>query len=254
MKFVKYFLFLVLVVSAGTLSCKKSILSDDPGTIENKNIKLQIFPYWGSYYYNPDSLYFAGGAFIKIDEISIVHSDFYFVNAGDTLPASDPVEWKLTSGEFLDLAYLEPGSYTGFYEYIVGVDSAANFYPPQLQPKESVLNTNTSLYRGPGKGYNFITITGRIQDPNKPGTEPSIPMKWVVANNGLQINYFQPKSFNVAAGKDVTFAVVLQIEQLFNGLYPIVTPQIKADATNQADMDNTEVLQQNFKNAYLVQI
>lgn len=246
---------IVLLLALSFIGCaKKSILSDDPGDLSTKNVQIKIFPYWNSYLYSPDSLYFAGGAFLKIDDISILHSDYYFVNDGDTLPISDPVEWKLSEGGDVMLGYLEQGSYSGFYRYKVGLTPTLNAKSPSDFASSNPLS-NQSLYRGANQGYNFVTITGRIQDPAKPGSEPSIPLKWVIATNEFAVQFGRGQSFNVVAGKPVTFVVVLDIAKLFEGLYPITTPIIACDPTNTADFNQATTLQANFKNkAYNLQL
>ena len=245
---------LLLLLTLMVAGCKKSILNDDPGITTSDNVRLRIFPYWNNYYFNSDSLYFAGGSFLKVDEISVIHSNFTFVDDGDTLPAGEIREWKITGGTDLLLGYLEPGSYTGFYIYKVGLDSVSNLKPPQSYPEGHPL-ANTQYYRGPGKGYNFITITGRIQDPNKPNSEPTIPLKWVVATQDLVLDYKMTESFNVVAGKMVTFDVVFDVAKLFDGLFPLVNPIIKADPSDTQDFNLAQTLQNNFKTkAYKIQI
>ncbi len=253
-KFIKTPLLLVLVAASLVGCAKKSILSDDPGDLSTKNVRIKIYPYWHNHLYYKDSLYFASGAFFKVDDISILHSDYFFVNDGDTLPASDPVEWKLSANNDVQLAYLEIGSYSGFYKYKVGLNPATNAKSPADFPASSPLSTN-ALYRGQGKGYNFITITGRIQDPAKPGSEPSIPLKWVVATDDFAVEYGGAQSFNVVAGKPVTFVVILNIAKLFDGIYPIVTPIIACDPTKPADYNEATTLYNNFKSkAYNLQL
>jgi hypothetical protein len=147
---------------------------------------------------------------------------------------------------------LAPGSYSGFYRYLVGLDPLANSRAPGEQPAGSPLNS--SNYRGNGQGYNFVTITGRIQDPNKPNSEPDIPMKWVLATEDLNMQFGMAKSFNVTAGKPVTFDVVLTVEDLFTGLAPLGTPIIEADPGDANDFQNAEQLKNNFFQAYKIQL
>jgi hypothetical protein len=253
MKNTKWLSIFILSLAMSFAGCKKSILNDDEGELSNKNVQLRIFPYINDYLYNSDSLYFLGGANLKIDEIQILHSNFYFVNAGDTLPKNDAALWKLSKGDQVLLGYLEPGSYTGVYRYLVGLDTVSNSKSPKDFPAGNPL-ASQDLYRGSGKGYNFILIQGRIQDPNKPGSEPSIPMSWAVATSGLAIEYGTPKSFNSVPGKLITFDIKLEIDKLFTGLFPIATPVIKCDPADANDFQLAKVLQSNFKVAYKMQI
>lgn len=251
------FLLPILAVALFSLTlsgCKTEIISDEGETTANaNNIRVRVFPFVNGYIYSPDSLYFLGGASLKIDDITIVHSNFYFVDMGDTLPKGDPASWRLRSGEPSVFLYrLAPGSYSGFYRYSVGLDSLSNSRKPSEQPEGSPLTED--LYRGNGKGYNFVTITGRIQDPNKPNSEPDIPLKWVLSTEQLNMQFGLSKSFNVTAGKPVTFDVVLSVEQLFTGLAPLGSPIIEADPANANDFQNAEQLKNNFAGAYNIQL
>lgn len=245
-------LFIAMVALGG---CRKSILVDDgENTLNNKNIRLNIYPYVGKYLFNPDSLYFLGGAMVKIEDIAIVHSNFFFVNNGDTLPKNLPAVWRLSANtrEVL-IGQLPPGSYTGFYRYLVGFDSITNSKTPGNQPAGSPLS-NQEFYRGAGEGYDFVVITGKIQDPNEPNSEPKIKMRWAIATSDLALEYGTPKSFNIVQGKQVTFDIILQIEDLFNGLAPFATPIIATDPSNPNDFTLGELLQANFEAAYKMQI
>lgn len=234
--------------------CKKSILDEnEESTLTADNVRIKVFPYVNGYLYNPDSLYFLGGANLKIDEIEIVHSNFYFVDQGDTLPAGDPDVWKLSTGNDVYLYQLPPGSYSGFYRYLIGLNSVTNAKAPADQPETSILRDG-KLYRGSGKGYNFVVITGRIQDPDKPNAEPSIPLKWQIATDDLTSEFGMAKSFNLVTGKAVTFDVILQIEMLFNGLAPLATPTISSDPANANDMQKANALKDNFLQAYKLQL
>lgn len=245
---------LFLFASLILVGCKNSILTDEPGDLSSKNVRLRIFSYWNNHFFSTDSLYFTGGAFVKIDDISIVHSNYFFVNDGDTLPKSDVAEWKHSTGSDLFLASLEVGSYTGFYKYLIGLDSLTNSRNPDYF-KEGHPLTNPSLYRGPGKGYNFVTITGKIQDPNKPNSEPSIPLRWVVATNDLTFQLGQAKSFNVVAGKNITYDVILNVADLVDGIFPIVTPIIECDPAKPNDFNQAMVIYQNLvQGAYNLQL
>ncbi len=234
--------------------CKTDILSDEGETTANaNNIRVRVFAFVNGYVYSPDSLYFLGGARLKIDDMSIIHSNFYFVDMGDTLKPGDAAKWRLRSGEPSAFLYrLAPGSYSGFYRFFVGLDSLSNSRAPGEQPAGSPLTQE--YYRGNNKGYNFVTITGRIQDPNKPNSEPDIPMKWVLSTTQLNMQFGQAKSFNVTAGKPVTFDVVLSIEDLFIGLSPLGSPIIEADPGNANDFQNAEQLKSNFSQAYQIQL
>jgi hypothetical protein len=234
--------------------CKTDILSDDgESTLTANNIRLRIFPYVNGTFYNSDSVYFLGGANVTIDEIIVVHDNYFFVDQGDTLPKGDPAVWKLSTFDpNVYLYQLSPGSYSGMYRYLVGIDSVSNLLPPSNQPQGSPLNND--LYRGSGKGYNFVTIRGKIQDPSNPGSAPSIPYNWVLSGPSFNMQYGMGMSFNLVTGKPVTFDVIFSLEKLFTGLAPLGTPEIKSDPNLPNDMANAQILQSNFQEAYKIQL
>lgn len=242
-------------IALAATSCKKSLLNDEEVSTANaNNLRVRIFPYVGNYLYNADSLYFLGGAFLKIDDIRIIHSNFYFVNNGDTMSAGEPTDWTLSSGrQDVYLYQLPPGGYSGFFRYLIGLNPSENAKAPEAQPEGSILKDKT-LYRGTGKGYNFVTITGRIQDPAKPNAEPSIPLRWLVATDDLALEYGLSKSFNAVTGKPITFDVIFNLEKLFTGLSPLGTPTINADPGNANDYQLAEKLADNFQTAYIIQL
>jgi len=254
MHFTKKITITLLIAIVALSGCRKSILNDDDdGLLSNKNIRLNFYAYVGDFLYHPDSLYFLGGAKVKIEDIAIVHSNFFFVNNGDTLPKNPPAVWRLSGSREVYIGYLPPASYTGIYRFLVGLDSATNSKLPANQPAGSPL-TSQEFFKGPGKGYDFVVISGKIQDPNNPTAAPSINMRWAIATSGLAIEYGTPKSFNVVPGKSVTFDIILQIDNLFNGLAPIATPIIATDPSNPNDYTLGQLLQANFVNAYKMQI
>jgi hypothetical protein len=250
-----YLLALVAVLALSSSGCKKSLLDEnEEGTLTADNVRVRIFPYVHNYLYNSDSLYYLGGAFLKIDDIRIIHSNYYFVNSGDTMSPGGIVDYQLSSGrQDVYLYQLIAGSYSGFYRYLVGLTPTVNAKSPDQQPAGSVLK-DQSLYRGAGKGYNFVTITGRIQDPAKPGSEPSIPLKWVIATDDLTLEYGSAKSFNTVTGKPITFDVIFRIDKLFTGLTPLVNPTINADPAKPNDYTLAETLADNFLQAYIIQL
>lgn len=254
MQNIKISVIAILAVTTVFFGCKKDIITDDQGEITNANVVINILPYVGSYLYNKDSVYFLGGANVAIDEVQVLHSGFYFINGEDTLPKGNPALYTLSKENKVGLGYLKPASYSGNYSFLVGLDSADNAKAPKDFSAGSPL-ADQGLYRGAGKGYNFITIIGRVEDPAKPGSKPSIPLKWVVATPELAVNYTGKFSFNVVSAKQVTFNVIFNLEELFTGLSPIATPIIQCDPANPNDYNLAKTLVDNFsKRAYLFQL
>lgn len=246
------FLSMLALVFGG---CKKSILEDEGGNTIDENIRLRIYPYWNNYFFNTDSIYQANGSFLQIDEISIVHSGFTFVNQGDTLDPGGIVDWKYGQGNEIYMGSLPAGSYSGHYFFNVGIDSISDARPPNFFPENSVLGSG-EYYRGPLLGgYNYVTIKGNIVNPANPLLGPSIPMSWVIATQDLVSVFGLAKSFNVVPGRYVTIDIKFDIAKLFTGLYPLQTPTIASNQKDANDYDQAITLQQNFsKEAYQIVI
>lgn len=234
--------------------CEKSIIDDnDSMGLTNKNVKLQIIPYVNDYLYNADSIYYLGGSLVQIENVEILFDDAYFVDLGDTLYKESPVIWSLSQGADAYIYKLDAGSYSGQFNYMSGVDSLTNATAPAAQPEGSVLKSS-NLYRGSGKGYNHVRITGKIVDPDKPQQGPSIDMEWVVGTDSLAVDFQLSKSFSLTVGKEVTLGVVLKLERFFDALSPLTTPKIKADPADNQDFFLAYQLQQNFIEAYKIQL
>lgn len=235
--------------------CKKSILEDEGGNTIDKNVRLRIYPYWNNYYFKTDSIYQVNGSFLQIDEISIVHSGFTFVNQGDTLDPGGVVAWKSGQGNEIYMGSLPAGSYSGHYFFKVGVDSISDARPPSFFPENSVLGSG-EYYRGPLLGgYNYVAIKGKIVNPALPLLGPSIPMSWVIATQDLVTVYGSAKSFNVVPGRYVTIDINFDVAKLFTGLYPLQIPIIASNQNDGNDFAQATTLQQNFsKDAYKIAI
>ena len=246
---------LVLLLAIAFGGCKQSILEDEGGNTIDENIRLRIFPYWNNYFFSTDSIYLAGGSFIQIDKISIIHSNFTFVNDGDTLEPGPVVEWHTGMGNEIFMGSLPTGTYSGFYFFNIGVDSVSDAFPPSFYPEGSVLGKGDH-YRGPLLGgYNYVTITGNIVNPAAPLLGPSIPMTWLIATQDLVTTYDRAKSFNVVPGKYVTIDVKLDVSKLFTSLSPLTTPTIASNPNDQNDFDQAVILHENFsKEAYEIEL
>jgi len=250
-KFYKIIAVFVLTVFTFT-SCVNDIISDDPGSLDNRNIELRIVNYWGNNFFSRDSVYNKNGANFIVDDINLLFSNFYVNNSGDTVV--DYSSFTLTSTKQLNhrIGLITDQSVSGSIGYLVGLDSIANRTKPGDYEEGEVLS-NGSIYSNSSIGYNFITVKGRAFNPNKPNeTSPSLPFNWVVATNALVSVQDVKRSFSVPTGKQVVIDAYLSVDALFDDLSPVDIPSIKSDPNDATDFANAVTLRDNFKNkAYI---
>ena len=239
----------LFALSAVTLtSCVKSILSDEEGSLENRNIELRIANYWGNHYFNSDSVYNKNGANFKVDNVQLLLSNFFIDNMGDTVV--DYSSFSLTTTNYSNhkIGLITEQSISGGIGYLVGLDSIANATNPGNWSSGDVLS-NRSIYSNSKIGYHFITVSGRAFNPNKPNeTSPSLPFKWVVATNTLVSLQSIKRSFSVPIGKQVVIDARLSVDLLFDDLSPLDIPSIKSDPADADDFANAVTLSDNFRN------
>lgn len=233
--------------------CEKSILTDDPGGVDNRNVKIRVFHYWNNYLLNNDSIYSHNGARFYIDEINILLADFIFDNSGDSIFSEDSYTLTNYRSKEFKIGYLKQGSVSGRLYIKAGLSLDDNMTKPKDWEAGHIL-ANESLYNSKANSYNFITIKGRIFDPTKPEqTEPSIPMSYVVATQGLVTQLSTAKSFSVPVGKSVVIDAIFDVKGLLENIFPVNTPVIKSDPADQGDYDNAVMLRANFEDSFKLQ-
>lgn len=244
---------LPLVATFLFTGCEKSILSDDPGSVDQRNIRLRIFHYMNSNLLRHDSVYNINGSRVIIDEIDLLLSDYIFDNSGDSI-STDGYTLTDYRDQEAKIGYLKPNSsVSGVMYFKVGLDSLENLTTPSDWPEGHFL-ANSNLYNSTAGSYNAIVVKGRIFDPTKPEEEtPSIPMSYEVATQLLVTQMDSQKSFSVPVGKSVIIDVLFDINDLFASIDPILTPVISSDPTDQDDYDNAILLRANFEDAFRIQ-
>jgi hypothetical protein len=246
-KFPKVIALLALVALTFT-SCENSIILDEPGSLDNRNIELKIVNYWGNNYFNRDSVYNKNGANFVVDDVQLLFSNFFVDNSGDTVV--DYSSFSLTSTKRLyhKIGLITESSVSGSVGFLVGLDSIANATSPANWSAGEVLS-NGSIYSGSNIGYNFITVSGRAFNPSKPNeTSPSLPFNWVVATNALVSIQGLKISFSVPTGKQVILDASFSIDALFDDLSPVDIPNILSDPNDADDFANAITLSDNFNN------
>jgi hypothetical protein len=228
--------------------CVNSIITDDPGSLDNRNIELRIINYWGNNFFSRDSVYNKNGANFVVDDVQLLFSNFFVGSQSDTV--IDYSSFTLTTTKQLNhkIGLITEQSVSGGVGVLVGLDTIANATSPGNWSAGDVL-ANGSIYSGPNIGYNFVTVKGRAFNPSKPDeTSPSLPFTWVVATNSLVSLKGVQISFSVPVGKQVVLDAYLNVEALFDDLSPVDIPNINSDPNDADDFANAVTLSDNFKN------
>lgn len=232
--------------------CVNSIIDDAQGSLDNRNIELRITNFWEGNLFSTDSVYNKNGARFKVDDVQLLFSNFFYDNAGDTTVDRSSFTLTTTARSDHRIGLIMENSISGGLGFLVGLDSVNNATGPGSWSEGDVLS-NSSIYSNAKIGYNFITITGRAFDPNKPNeTSPSISFKWVVATNALVSLKDIKRSFSVPVGKQVVIDAFLTVDALFDDLSPAATPFIKSDPDDATDFANAQTLSDNFNNKAFV--
>jgi hypothetical protein len=243
---------LLLLTSTILTGCVKSIIQDEEGQLDNRNIEIRVVYYWENYFLRRDSIYQKDGARFKIDNIEMILSNFYYNNEGDTV--TDWTQQSYVKMGTLDhkLGSIMEPSISGSIGWLIGLDSLMNATEPGDHDQGDVLS-NSNLYSGSKIGYNFFTLTGRVFDPDKPDeTEPSIPMKWVVATNAFVSTIDSKRSFSIPVGKQVIIDASVFVDKLFDDMQPVQTPIIKSDPDDADDYAEAMQLHDNLQKAFFI--
>jgi len=236
----------IAVLGLTLTGCEKSIIEDDPGVVDNRNVELRIFYTWGNRIFYKDSVYEKNGAKFKIDEINLLVTKFFYVNEKDTI--SETRDYALTTNNVLTnkVGLITVSSISGGYGITVGLDSIENATEPKDWSDGEVL-ANENIYSNK-IGYHFITVKGRIFDPAKPNeTEPSLALNWVVATNLLNSKFSVKRSFSIPIGKQVVLDSGFDLDKFSDDIFPLATPIIKSDPTDTDDFNAAMQLKNNFQ-------
>lgn len=238
---------LILAIFTFT-GCVNDITSDDPGSLDNRNIELRLLNYWGNNFFSRDSVYKKDGARFIVDDVQLLFSNFFVGDQSDTVVDYSSFTLTTTKQRYHKIGLITESSVSGAIGYLVGLDSVTNSTGPGNWSAGEVL-ADASIYSGSDIGYNFITVKGRAFDPNKPTeTSPSIPFNWVVATNTLVSVQGIQISFSVPIGKQVVLDAYFNIEDLFDDLSPVTVPNIESDPNDATDFANAVILSDNFNN------
>lgn len=231
-------------------SCEREIPTVDPSALDNRNIYVRMYKYWNGGVLDKSKVLEINGSKIKIDHIYLTMSKFRYVSADGMVEQkteSDLTSLDVLSTSTVKLGYLPAGNYNGTLHYRVGLDSARTYTPPSQLETSNPLSTG-DVWGGSDLGHSYFQIEGGIFDPaDTVMTTPSQNFIWRVGTVGLRMDFEDKRNFNVPASNDVFFVVNLDVEKLFLGLSPTLTPVINSDPSDNTDMSLAQVLRNNIQ-------
>lgn len=232
-------------------SCKEDILDDSVDADAGKNVFLDTYYYWDGGLFNKDSTYIVPGAFIQIDQISILYSNIAFINEGDSMDIGDFSAVSTLNVLSTPIGYLEPMSYSGTLYINAGLDSAASNTPPSVSPEGSAQIQNPSLFRGNLQGYNWLVVSGRYKDiSDTTSGAPSEPFEYVLGTNEFHSTFSRSANFLLENAREAHFSATVDIQKLM-AYSPSDVPFIYADPTDNDDFTKAQNLHTAFEiNAY----
>lgn len=241
---------LFLGLGAALMACTKNMLTDDERIIDNRNLKLKLYTYWGSNYFSPDSTYWINSTKVKVEDVRLVLSHYYFTSNGDTVTSSDQVTVVKAGESAVPLAYLAPGTYDGWHHFICGLDSTQDATAPDAWPStNAALTDNADLYRGKNQGYNYVYISGKYHDPaDTVSTGLNKSFTYRVATEDLITQYDKRMTFNVVSQYDINILVNFNIQLLLAGFDPTLLDEIESNPSMPDDFSNASALRDNLEN------
>lgn len=244
----KFALGTLLLSSLALLNgCKEDILDETVDADAGKNVYIDVYYYWNGEVFDKDSTYLVPGAFIQIDEVSILFSNTALINEGDSADIGDFTAVANLNSRSVAIGFLEPMSYSGRLYVNAGLDSLASATPPSVSPDGSAQKQNPSLFRGNGEGYNFLVVSGRYKEiSDTTGAEPSTPFQYVLGTNEFHSTFTREANFLLENAREAHFAATVDISKLI--IYdPTQVPFIYGDPTDNDDFTKAQNLHSAFE-------
>lgn len=239
---------LLAVIGAMLGACEDPIDIIDPSVLDNRNVYIQVNTYWGNQIAKRNKGYLVNGSRVTLDNVYITLTGFeYITGNGDTLRTeSDLTVAELLGTKNIKLGYLEPGSYAGTLRYFIGIEDDRALKAPSTYAEDHQLNGG-EIWHGATLGHSHFQIDGSVYaETDSTLTGSFDPLMWRFATEDLMIEKTETRNFNVGSGIDVFFVVNLNLENIFVGLYPGVTPEINCDPGNSIDYDAGKIVRDNL--------
>ena len=242
---------LLMALSVGLSSCVDGILNSDE-KLEKRNVVLQLFTYYGNELLNPDSLHILGNSEVKFTDISFVYSGYSFVStAGDTLFRDTAVNVQDLMNSLVYLTKIPGGTYSGTHYFSIGLDTNQEKILPTAYPEDHPMR-GANLYRGVGKGYNYMVFKGTWRALGDT-LDPTKPFSYVVASP-LGTKFSKTMAFTVGGSSKARINIVLSIDKLLAGLDPSVTADVTCNPALPLDFALATSIKQNLASSYIIQL
>lgn len=246
-----------LVVLGALASCEREIPVVDPAALDDRNIYIRTYKYFGGDIADTSTVYQINGDMIKLTHVWMVLSGAEFVSVDEmdtTRTENDLTAIDIMTTSEVKLAQLPRGSYNGRLNYHIGLDSTRAYSAPETLEESNPLSKG-HLWNGPALGHSFFQLEGRVFDPaDSTFTTPKSTFTWRIASEDMVIERSEKRNFNVAANKDVFFVLNFDIDNLFLGLQPSTTPEIYSDPGDVNDYNKAQILSDNLKSEFVFKL
>lgn len=242
-------IFLLLAAISVLASCTREIPVVDPSAMDNRNIGVRVYKFWNGAILDTGKVLEINGDKIKIDNIYLTMSAFRFTDSEGitTSTQNDLTAVNLIETREVMLGLLPEGNYNGTVLYRVGLDSARSYTAPDQLELTHPLKSGL-VWNGSDIGHSYFQIEGGIFDPaDTVFSKPAQNFTWRIATPDLNINFEDKRNFNVPSSKKVYFVINLDVEKLFLGLSPSLSPVILSDPGDFADYSLAQILRNNVQ-------
>lgn len=227
---------------------EKSISSNNPAPTD-KNILIDLIPFYGDSALVYDSLYlnrFSNRFYV--DSIVFSMSDIMFipVNSDDTINLEKNYVLFTTGNNSHAVARFPSGSYDGRLMIIGGVDSSAY---RDIEMSGSVPKPLKKVKRADENGYENFVLYGRMFDPTKPlDTVPTMPIEYHVSGYPLADTiYSGQRNFSIDEKRDVTIIMLVDIKPALNIFDLFLLDKIESDFTDFSDISAARAFRDSLK-------
>ncbi len=232
-------IFATLTLTALAWACKEQDISEPiPDT---RNVELRAtFSYGDTTFFLDSAITNQLGLTFFIEELELVGSDFFFVDAasGDTLNEVGEPFALSPENPSTRIATFPPRQlgYSGSYGFRVGLDSLASDTLSPSNVREDSELTDNRFYRQKN-GIDHLVITGRLIDPNNPfDSTGTIPVEYRFGTfYTSRIKRSAQKNFSVQENSLTPFIVVVNIKPIFDQFDLFQFREITTDLSNPLD-------------------
>lgn len=241
----------LLFMALGTMlvACEEENISSDNPAPTEKNLVIDLVPFYGDSALVYDSLYinrFSNR--FHVDSIVFSMSDIMFVpvNSDDTINLEKNYAVFTTGNNSQAVARFPAASYDGRFVIISGVDSSAFW---DIEMRGSVPEPLKKVKRTDKRGYENFVLYGRMFDPTKPlDTVPTIPLEYHISGYELADTlYSGHRNFSIDEKRNVTIIMLVDIKPALNIFDLFLLDEIKSEFNDFQDISAAKAFRDSLK-------